>query len=142
MLLWKGLAQFVFSGHLLATEDLVYVCVCVCVCVCVHVCVCLCVHVCVCVCVSVCLCLCVCVYTVCHIHSFSHVPSPHLHLSLNNRGRWGTADDFTTSFLHLSLFSIALWDLVNSRPVHSLMFPSFFSVCLFFFPLSLCLARY
>ena len=28
-----------------------------------------------------------------------------LHLSLNRRGRWGTTDDFTTSFLHFSPFS-------------------------------------
>ena len=43
------------------------------------------------------------------------------HLSLNLEGRWGTTDDFTTSFLHFSLFSTAFWDLANSRPVHSLM---------------------
>ena len=43
------------------------------------------------------------------------------HLSLNHEGHWGTTDDFATSFLHFSLFSTALWDLPNSRPVHSLM---------------------
>ena len=43
------------------------------------------------------------------------------HLSLNREGRLGTTDDFTTSFLHFSLFSTALWDLANSRPVNSLM---------------------
>ena len=32
----------------------------------------------------------------------------HLHLSLNHRGCWGTTDDFTTSFLHFSLFSTVL----------------------------------
>ena len=37
---------------------------------------------------------------------------------------WGTTDDFTTSFLHFSLFPTALWDLVNSRCVHSLMLSS------------------
>ena len=31
-----------------------------------------------------------------------------LHLSLNLMARWGTADDFTTRFLHFSLFSTAL----------------------------------
>ena len=31
------------------------------------------------------------------------------HLSLNCKGHWGTTDDFTTSFLHLSVFSTALW---------------------------------
>ena len=43
------------------------------------------------------------------------------HLSLNREGRWITTDDFAASFLHFSLFSTALWDLANSRPVHSLM---------------------
>ena len=46
------------------------------------------------------------------------------HLSLNRDGRWGTTDDFATSFLHFSLFPIALWDLANTRPVHSLMLSS------------------
>ena len=43
----------------------------------------------------------------------------HHHQSLNREGRWGTTDDFATSFLHFSLFSTALWDLSNSKPVHS-----------------------
>ena len=43
---------------------------------------------------------------------------------INHKGYWGTTDDFTTSFLHFSLFSTALWDLANSRPVHSLMLSS------------------
>ena len=43
------------------------------------------------------------------------------HLSLNCEGYWGNTDDFTTSFLHFFLLFIALWDLANSRPVHSLM---------------------
>ena len=67
----------------------------------------------------------------------------HLHhyLSLNREGRWGTTDDLATSFLHFSLFSAALWDLANSRLVHSLMLSSHLFFCLpFFFPLSLCLA--
>ena len=42
-------------------------------------------------------------------------------ITLNREDCWGTADDFTTSVLHFSLFSTALWDLENSRPVHSLM---------------------
>ena len=37
--------------------------------------------------------------------------SHHHHQSLNRKGRWGTTDDFATSFLHFSLFSTALWDL-------------------------------
>ena len=45
----------------------------------------------------------------------------HYHdLSLNREGRWGTTDDFATSFLYFSLFSTALWDLANSRHVHFL----------------------
>ena len=59
-------------------------------------------------------------------------------------GGWGTTYDFITSFLQFSLFSTILRDLVNSRPVHSLMLSShfFFSVCHVLFPLSLCLARW
>ena len=45
-------------------------------------------------------------------------------LSLNSEGCWGTTDKCTTSLLCFSLFSTALWDLVNSRPVHSLMLSS------------------
>ena len=72
--------------------------------------------------------------------SASAILARHHHLFLNCEGRWGTTDDFTTSFLHFSLFSTALWDLANCRPVHSLMFiPTSSSVCLVFFPLSLCL---
>ena len=44
----------------------------------------------------------------------------HLHLSLNCGGHRGTIDDFTTSFLHFSLFTTALSDLVTlmlSSPV-------------------------
>ena len=46
------------------------------------------------------------------------------HLSPNREGRWGTTHDFTISFLHFSLFSTALWDLANSRSVHSLRLSS------------------
>ena len=56
-----------------------------------------------------------------HYTRLSHLPS---HLSLNREGRLGTTDDFTTSFLHFSLFSTALWVFANSRPVHSLMLSS------------------
>ena len=54
----------------------------------------------------------------------------HHHLTLNREGRWGTTDDFTNSFLNFSLFSTALWDLQNSRPVHSLMLSSYLFLCL------------
>ena len=33
------------------------------------------------------------------------------HLSLNHEGRWGTTDDFATSFLHFSMLFTALWEL-------------------------------
>ena len=59
----------------------------------------------------------------CHHHH-------HHHQSLNRKGRWGTTDDFATSFFYFALFSTALWDLVNSRPVHSLMLSSYLFLCL------------
>ena len=49
---------------------------------------------------------------------------------VNHGGCWGTTDDFTTSFLHFPLFSTALWDLANSRPVHSLTMSSHLFFCL------------
>ena len=56
-------------------------------------------------------------------------------ISLNRKGSWGTTDDFSTSFLHFFLFSTALWDLANSRPVHPwCCLPTSSSVCLVFFP--------
>ena len=54
----------------------------------------------------------------------------HHHQSLNRKGRWGTTDYFETSFLHFSLFSTALLDLVNFRPVHSLRLSSHLFLCL------------
>ena len=54
----------------------------------------------------------------------------HHYQSLYREGRWGTTDDFATSFLHFSLFSTALWDLPNSGPVHSLMLSSHIFLCL------------
>ena len=71
----------------------------------------------------------------------------HHHLSFNREGWWGTTDDFATSFLHFSLFSTALWDLLNTRPVHSLMLSSHFFLCLpchlspFTVPCNMVLAR-
>ena len=47
----------------------------------------------------------------------------HRHQSLNREGRWGTTDDFATSFLHFSLFSTAVWDLPNSITFHARTFP-------------------
>ena len=54
----------------------------------------------------------------------------HHHQSLNREGRWGTTDDFATSFPHFPLFSTALWDLPYSRPVPSLMLSSHLFLCL------------
>ena len=63
-----------------------------------------------------------------HHHHHNH------HLSLNREGPWGTTHDFATSFLHFSLFSTALWDLANSRPVHCLMLSFHLFLCLPFPP--------
>ena len=62
-----------------------------------------------------------------HNQLSSHLSS---HLSLNREGCWDIKYDFATSFLHFSLFSTALWDLANSRPVHSLMLSSHIFLCL------------
>ena len=76
-----------------------------------------------------------------------HVAHHHHHQSLNREGRWGTTDDFATSFLHFPLFSTALWDLPNSSPVHSLMLSSHLFLCLpcllhpFIVPCKMLLAR-
>ena len=54
-------------------------------------------------------------------------------------GRRGTTDEFATTVFHLVLFSAALVELAKSIPVHSLIcIHTSFSVCLFFFFLSLC----
>ena len=67
----------------------------------------------------------------------------HHHLFLNREGRWGTTDDFATSFPHLSLFSTTLSDFANSRPVHSLMLSSHLFLCLpCLLPPLKCLARW
>ena len=50
-------------------------------------------------------------------------------ISLIREGRWGTTVDFATNFLHFSLFSTALWDLANSRHVHSVMLSSHLFLC-------------
>ena len=64
------------------------------------------------------------------IISHREIPHPHhSHQSLDREGRWGITDDFATSFLHFSLFSTALWDLPNSRPVYSLMLSSHLFLC-------------
>ena len=67
---------------------------------------------------------------VCRVSRRFHRYHHHHHQSLNRDGRWGTTDDFATSFLHFSLSSTALWDLPNSRPVHSLMLSSHLFLCL------------
>ena len=67
------------------------------------------------------------VHTATKIFQLHHLSS---HLSLNHEGLWGTTDDFATGFVHFSLFSTALWDLPNSRPVHSLRLSSHLFLCL------------
>ena len=68
------------------------------------------------------------------------------HQFLNREGRWGTTDNFATSFLHFSLLSTALWDLPISRLVHSPMLSSHLFLCppclpLFTVPCKMVLAR-
>ena len=67
---------------------------------------------------------------VCHVMEIHHHHHHHHHLTLSRDGRWGTTDDFATSLLHFSLFSTALWDLPNSRPVHFLILSSHLFLCL------------
>ena len=70
----------------------------------------------------------------CHIctalDKVTHCCNNSSHLSLNREGRCGTTDDSASSFLHFSLFSTALWDMPNSRPVHFLMLSSHLFLCL------------
>ena len=61
---------------------------------------------------------------------FSYMWFLQLHLSLNRGHSWDTTDDFTSGFVHFSLFSTVLLDLVKSRPVHSLMLSSHLFLCL------------
>ena len=91
-------------------------------------------------------CVYICMY-VCVNQGYHHHHHHHHHLSFNCEGRWGAKDDFATSFLHFSLFFTALWDLPNSRPVHSLMLSSHLFLCLlcllppFIVPSKMVLAR-
>ena len=59
-------------------------------------------------------------------NGFHYHPPHHHHLSLNHKGRWGTADDFATSFLLFPYSPLAL----HSGPVHSLMLFSHLFLCL------------
>ena len=68
--------------------------------------------------------------TIHHHHHHHHYHHHHHHLSLNRAGRWGTTDGFRASFLYFPLFCTTLWDLANSRPVHSLMLSSHLFLCL------------
>ena len=63
----------------------------------------------------------------------------HHHLSLTREGRWGTTDDFATSFLHFPCSPLlsGTWRIPDLSCL-----PTSSSVCLVFFPLSLCLARW
>ena len=55
-----------------------------------------------------------------HHHHYHHHHHHHHHQFLNREGRWGTTNDFTTSFLYFPLFSIA----------HSLKLSSHLFFCL------------
>ncbi|WP_419613285.1 hypothetical protein, partial [Thiolapillus sp.] len=71
--------------------------------------------------------------------TLAHPHYHHHHQSLNREGRWCPPKMILQPvFSIFSLFSIALWDLPNARPVHSLMLSShLFLVRLVFFPFSL-----
>lgn len=54
-----------------------------------------------------------------------------LHLTLDSRGcRWGTCEDVSSTFLHLSLSSTILWNSAKLRPVHSFTLSSHLFLCL------------
>ena len=81
-------------------------------------------------------CCCVCLPEIPSLHRQPHTVQIesdlhfHPYLFLWRGCRKATTDDFTTSFLHFSLFCTALWDLANSRPVLSLMSSSHLFFCL------------
>ena len=92
-------------------------------------------------------------YTHAHTHAHTHTCTHnqastkchyyhHHHLFLNHRGGWGTTNDFTTSFLYFTLFSTAMRWWTPGPSIPWCYFRPSFSVCLVFFPLSLCLARW
>ena len=58
------------------------------------------------------------------------------------RGLFGHHRWFRNQFPLFSQLTTALWDFANSRPVQSLMLSFHLFLCLVFFPLSLCLARW
>ena len=68
-----------------------------------------------------------------HHHHHHH----YHHLSLNCEGRWGTTDDFTTSFLHFSLFSktksLFCYFLINQQLLTLLTVKFFCHVLIHFF---------
>ena len=65
------------------------------------------------------------------------------HLSLNREGRWGTTEDFATSFLHFPRTPLppGTWR-TPGLSIPRCCLPTSSSVCLVFFPLSLCLAKW
>ena len=71
-----------------------------------------------------------------------------LHLSLKRESRWGTTDDFTTSSLHFFFFLLFCTPLpaetwrTPGLFIPKRCLPTSFSVCLVFFPLSLCFTRW
>ena len=55
--------------------------------------------------------------------------SLYLHLSCSLADHWGTTGDFTTNFLHFSLFSAFHSMIFHSRPIQSLMLSSHHFLC-------------
>ena len=82
----------------------------------------------------------------CSVFNYVSIGKSHHHhhsLSLNRQGCWGTTDDLTTNFLNISLFSTAsgTWR-TPGLSIPRCCLPTSSSLCLVFFPSSLCLARW
>ena len=67
------------------------------------------------------------VYDRSHHHHHHH---HHHYLSLKHEGRWGTTDDFTTSFIHFSLVLHCPLGHGELQAVHSKMMSSHLFLCL------------
>ena len=69
--------------------------------------------------------------------------SHHYHQFLNHKGSWGTTDDFATSSLHFSCSPLPSGTCrTPGLSIPWCCLPTSSSVCLVFFPLSMCLARW
>ena len=71
-----------------------------------------------------------------------HYHHHHHHQFLNREGRWGTTDDFATSFLHFPCSPLPSGTCrTPGLSIPWCCLPTSSSICLVFFSLSLCLAR-